>query len=123
MKATTNALKNLSLAILCAILISLPVSAQDDFVYWPNSDYDPSIPTIGEVLGYQPGDRITWHKDAIRYFTALAAAAPERMTLTEYARTWENRELIYAVVSSATNIANLQSIKSGMQTLADPRLT
>ena len=39
---------------------------QDDFDFWPNPNYDPSIPSIEEVLGYKPGERITWHRDAIR---------------------------------------------------------
>ena len=27
------------------------------------------------MLGYAPGEQITWHRDAIRYFEALEAAA------------------------------------------------
>ncbi len=98
-------------------------TAQVDFEYWPNPNYDPSIPTIEEVLGYKPGDKITWHRDAIAYFEALQAAAPDRMTITEYAQTWQERELIYAVISSPDNIANLDSAKQGMAQLADPRIT
>ena len=45
------------------------------------------------------------------------------MVITEYARSWENRELILAVVSAPENIANLDAIKSNMQRLADPRIT
>jgi len=101
----------------------MPLLAQEEFVYWPDADYDPGIPTVQEVLGYEPGDRISWHADAIRYFEALAAAAPDRMVITEYARTWENRELIYAVVSAAENISNLTTIKNNMQRLADPVTT
>ena len=75
------------------------------------------------MLGYAPGERITWHRDVIRYFEALAVAAPDRIMITEYARSWENRELILAVVSAPGNIANLDAIKSNMQRLADPRIT
>ncbi len=96
---------------------------QDDFDFWPNPNYDPSIPSIEEVLGYKPGERITWHRDAIRYFETLAEAAPDRMAITEYARSWQNRELIYAVVSAPENIRNLEAIKEGMQRLADPTAT
>lgn len=105
------------------ISAALPILAQDDFVYWPGADYDPAIPTVEEVLGYKPGDRISWHRDVIRYFETLADAAPDRMVITEYARTWENRALIYVAISAAENIANLENVKSGMQRLADPRLT
>ena len=54
-------------------LCPLGAHAQQDFEYWPNADYDPSIPTVKSVLGYAPGERITWHADALRYFEALAS--------------------------------------------------
>ncbi len=112
----------LLISIAIAVLSSLSL-AQDDFEFWPNPDYDPSIPSFEEVLGYKPGERITWHRDAIRYFETLAEAAPDRITITEYARSWQNRELIYAVVSTPENIRNLDAIKEGMQRLADPTAT
>lgn len=116
-------LRSLSLASLMILSVSLPLRAQDKFEYWPDTNYDPAIPTVYEVLGYQPGDRITWHRDAIRYFHALAEAAPDRIQLVEYARSWQGRELIYAVVSSADHSANLGEVKTNMQALADPRIT
>ena len=112
--------------LLTLVFSSMPVSStlgQEKFVYWPDAQYDPAIPTVEAVLGYAPGERITWHRDVIRYFEALAVAAPDRMMITEYARSWENRELILAVVSAPGNIANLDAIKSNMQRLADPRIT
>ena len=90
-------------AIVCAVaLLSLArmAAAQDDFQFWTDQDYDPAIPSIEQVLGYAPGERITWHRDAIRYFEALADAAPGRVQLVEYGRTWEDRVLIYAVLSA-----------------------
>lgn len=110
-----------SLSFFSLSLLSLASHAQDNFVYWPNPDYDPAIPTIEEVLGYTPGDQITWHRDVLRYFEALAEAAPEHMAITEYATSWQGRELIYAVLSSPENMANLEAIKANMQRLADPR--
>ena len=109
-------------SIATAVLSNLSLG-QDDIEFWPNPDYDPSIPSFEEVLGYKPGERITWHRDAIRYFETLAEAAPDRITITEYARSWQNRELIYAVVSAPENISNLDTIKEGMQRLADPIAT
>lgn len=102
---------------------SVPGHAQNDFTYWPDTNYDSSIPTIRDVLGYEPGDRISWHRDVIRYFQALAQAAPDRVQLVEYARSWQDRELIYAVISSAENSADLAAARANMQALADPRIT
>lgn len=104
-------------------LLSLPGWAQPDFEFWPNAEYDPSIPSIEDVLGYSPGEKITWHRDAIKYFEALAEAVPDRVVIQEYARSWQNRELIYVAISTAENIAKLDAVKQGMQNLADPRST
>lgn len=97
--------------------------AQPDFEFWPDGEYDASIPSIEEVLGYSPGEKITWHRDAIKYFEALADAAPNRVVIHEYARSWQNRELFYVAISAAENIAKLDAVKQGMQDLADPRTT
>ena len=62
---------------LAAALLTSSAYAQDDFEFWPGADYDPSVPTIEQVTGHAPGERVTWHADVIRYFDALAAAYPD----------------------------------------------
>ncbi len=111
------------LAALISILAVSHIQAQDDFVFWPDADYDPAIPTVEEVLGYSSGERVSWHRNAVRYFEALAKAAPDRVSVSQYAESWEGRELIYVVISSAENMARIDDIKAGMQKLADPRKT
>jgi|GEM_PF-3085148 len=49
----------LTAIILCTGISSTSI-AQNDFVYWPDADYDPAIPTIEQVLGYLPGERIEY---------------------------------------------------------------
>jgi len=112
-----------TVVILASCLVATVASAQDDFVFWPNANYDPAIPTVEDVLGYSPGERITWHRDAVHYFETLAEAAPGRISVTRYAESWEGRELIYVVVTSAENMARIDDIKAGMQRLVDPRQT
>ncbi|SVC29510.1 uncharacterized protein METZ01_LOCUS282364, partial [marine metagenome] len=112
------------LMAVCAVTaISFSVSAEENFVYWPDADYDPAIPSFRDVLGYGPGEKITWHSDAIRYFEALEAAAPQRIAAHSYAQSWEGRDLIYVIVTSAKNMSRIEEIKSGMQRLRDPRVT
>ena len=113
----------MALVILVGLFFANHASAADDFVFWPDADYNPAIPSFETVLGYAPGERITWHADAIRYFEALAKAAPERISVAPYAKSWEGRELVYAVVTSAENMARIDAIKANMQRLADPRKT
>lgn len=91
--------------------------------FWPNTAYDPAVPTIEKTLGYKPGDRISWHGSIVRYLETLAAAQPTRMKLWDYGKTWEGRRLVYAAIGSEANIKRLAEIKAGYQRLADPRKT
>ena len=87
----------------------------------PNTTYDPKIPTLKAVLGYDTGERITPPEDLIAYLKALHAAAPDRTVLLEYARTWERRPLSVLIVASPERIAGLEAAKRDLQRLADPR--
>ena len=108
--------------VVFALTVSASAYAQNDF-YFPGADYDPAIPTVKDVLGYEPGEKITWHRDAIRYFEALEEAAPDRISVDRYAESWEGRDLIFAVVTSAENMARIEDVKADMQRLRDPRRT
>lgn len=88
---------------------------------WPGAQYDRQIPTIEQILGYKIGERITSNEDILRYFDALAQAAPERIKIFNYGQSWEGRKLIYAVIGKPETIAHLEQFAADMQTLADPR--
>ncbi len=111
------------ITILAATFLATSVNAQDDVVFWPNADYDPAVPTIEQVTGHAPGKRITWYTDVVRYFDALAEAEPERVAVHRYAKSWEGRDLIYVVISSQENMARIDNIKSGMQSLRNASVT
>ncbi|TDJ64537.1 MAG: hypothetical protein E2O35_08690 [Proteobacteria bacterium] len=100
-----------------AALLAAAANAQQDFEYWTNADYDPSIPTVESILGHAPGERITWHKDALRYFRALESSQPDRVSVHRYASSWEGRELVYVVITSAENMRRIDDIKRDMQSL------
>ena len=102
---------------LAAALFASNAFAQDDFEFWPGADYDPAVPTIEQVTGHAPGERVTWHADVMRYFDTLAAAYPDRVTVHRYAKTWEGRDLVYVVVTSPDNMGRIDDIKAGMQRL------
>ena len=99
------------------------ITSANAFEYWPGAEYDASIPTVNDVLGYASGDRITWHRDTLRYFEALEAAAPDRVRITRYGSTWEGRELIYVIVTAPGNLSRIDAIKENMQRLRDPAAT
>jgi hypothetical protein len=97
-----------------------PMTRPATFEFWPGAAYDPAIPTLESVIGHRNGERITRPEDAVRYLSALRRAAPARMRLYEYARSWENRPLVYAVIGSEEAITRLDTIKKDIARVADP---
>lgn len=109
----------LSAAFAC---FSYSNSVQADALALDNP-YRATVPDIESVLGYPTGSRISSPEAIQQYFKVLAERFPEQVVLKSYGKTWEGRELYYAVLSSAANIARLEQITGGMQELADPRQT
>ncbi|PTB85074.1 peptidase M14, partial [Pseudidiomarina aestuarii] len=85
--------------------------------------YAASTPSIEATLGYPTGQKISSPEAIHDYFQELAKAHPDQVKLKYYGKTWEGRPLFFAIISSANNIANLDSFSEGMQQLADPRQT
>ena len=111
-----------ALAFLLAVLAAEPLCARKADEFWPGSSYDPRIPTMRQVLGYDAGERITPHGGIVRYLHALAAASP-RLKMFDYGETWEGRKLVYAAIGSAATMQRLPEIRAAMMRLADPRKT
>lgn len=112
----------LSLASSPTVLARAPLSVTPQSVeYWPGADYDPSVPSVRSVLGFEVGAEMARHEEVNRYFAALAATAPQRMRTFEYGESWEGRKLIYGVISSEKNMAQIDAVKAAMGKLADPR--
>ncbi|MCI0490730.1 MAG: peptidase M14, partial [Blastocatellia bacterium] len=110
-------------ALMLMAVLAAPLAAQNGFEFWPGANYDARIPTFKQVMGYDPGERITSHAGLMKYMEALAEAAPNQVKVFEYAKTWEGRKLIYVAVGSEANIRQLDTIRAGMQRLSDPRRT
>ncbi|MBM3791444.1 MAG: peptidase M14, partial [Acidobacteria bacterium] len=87
----------------------------------PGTRYNPGIPDLEQVTGFDFGERITPPEDIAAYFAALAKAAPDRSRLVEYARSWEGRPLHVMVIGSAERISRLDQVKADLRRLADPR--
>ncbi len=76
------------------------------------------LPSPQEFLGYTLGAKYTPHYRIVQYVQALAQAAPGRMVVKEYGKTYEGRPLMLAFISSADNIRNLESIRQNSLRLA-----
>jgi hypothetical protein len=117
----TGMARRLIQVLLAAFSIAVFTTGARAQVTPPGTTYDPAIPTVEAVLGAPSGERITTSSDVIRYLRALEAAAPGRIVVRPYARSWQNRELVYVVVGSPANIAGLETFSADMRRLADPR--
>jgi hypothetical protein len=94
---------------------------QNSFEFYPGGKYDEKIPTIESVLGYSIGERLSRHADIEKYITTLADSS-KRVELHAYGKSYEGRTLYYLVISSPKNLAKIDTIKSNLAILADPRL-
>lgn len=101
----------LILALLSLSLLPVRLSAADG-----------KAPAFREVSGHGFGERITSHAEMVRYLERLAATS-DRVKVIDQGRSWEERELPLAIVTSPENHARLEEIRSDAQRLADPRRT
>lgn len=98
-----------------------PLPALDQAVQLAaGSDYDPSIQTQSQLLGFASGVRVASPAELVKAFEAWDAAS-DKAQLFEHARSSEGRPLHHMVITSAKNMARLDEIKQGMAKLADAR--
>ncbi|MEO1405347.1 MAG: M14 family zinc carboxypeptidase [Pseudomonadota bacterium] len=105
-------------ARIAAMLIFAMVPAVSSAQSFLTATYDESIPTLEEFVGHDHGDEITSPEAVLEYIDALAAAAPDRVRVEQYAESWEGRELVYAIIASPEVIARLDDIKANIARLA-----
>ncbi len=108
-------MKKFTLLFITAFL-SISASAQlqdavERFQFDPSVSYNNSIPSPTEYLGYELGTQYTFHHQVMSYFEKLAELS-DKITFHEYARTYENRSVNYAVITSADNHSNLDKIRA-----------
>ncbi len=106
-------------AILLLAICSLGQTQKVDITYFlPDVEYDQSITTPEEYLGWQPGE---WHitHDQLNGYCRLIASQSSRVTYTEYARTYEKRPLFYLTISSEEHMANIDEIREKHVALTD----
>lgn len=93
--------------------------SDDNLPFYENGLYDESIPKPAGSVARQVDARPLRIHEIHQYFTALANSSP-RAHLVEYGRTYENRPLIYLVISSEETMAKLDQIKTNQAALANP---
>lgn len=95
-------------------------SQTKQFEFLPGSIYDNSIPKPAEILGYNIGDKPANYFEAVNYLKTLSEKSP-LISLYECGQTHQGRKLYYLIATSPKNMAQLESIKSNLLKLSDPR--
>ncbi|WP_081681342.1 M14 metallopeptidase family protein [Flectobacillus major] len=84
-----------------------------------NVSYDPAIPTPQQYFGFQVGDWHIQHEQLVGYMKKIAEVS-NRVKITEYGRTYENRPLLLLTISSPKNLANIDQIKAEHHKIVEP---
>ena len=69
------------------------------------------VPSPNKFLGYALGSHFTSHEKIAGYFREVAKAAPDRMLLKEYGKTYEGRPLLLAFIGTPENLRRLEAIR------------
>ncbi len=108
---------------LSVLLLAAPLAAGPPFDFYAQGPYREGVPRPEEFLGYPPGSLHTHHHRMESYFEALAEAAPDRIQLRTYGKSYEHKRLFLAVISSPENLGRIEEIREQNLRLADPRRT
>ena len=104
------------------ILTASTLHGQDKPLSWylPDSiTYDPSVPTPSSVLGFDVGSWHVTHDRLVQYMYAVAAGS-DRVTVQEYGRTYEERPLLYVIITAPENKDRLEEMRQEHLALSDP---
>lgn len=101
-------------------LFSAPAVAQQDYYFPEKSNFNSAIPSPEEFLGYEIGEFHTRHDRLVAYFYELAEKS-ERVHVQEIGKTYEQRPMIVATITSKENYNNLEEIRQNHLRLTDPQ--
>ncbi len=110
----------MNLRSILAVLMIISLSMLCTNINFANNSEDQAAPLFNEITGFEFGERITQHHEMVQYLQAVAEVSP-RVTLLRQGHSWEGRELLAAIVTSAENHERLDEIKQNAQRLGDPR--
>ncbi|MEM9819835.1 MAG: M14 metallopeptidase family protein, partial [Bacteroidota bacterium] len=117
-------MKKTFVLFLCWFLIGSWAFAQKKAMsyYLPDGNYNPAIPTPESVLGFQIGEWHISHDKLVMYMQALANAS-DRITLTQYGRSYERRPLLYLTITAPQNQSRIKEIQQQHLSLSDPQVS
>ena len=110
--------------LVIVIFLSLPVWAQEKITlsyYLPeNVNYAENIPVPSAVIGHEVGEWHVTHDKLVNYMKAMATANPNRIKMQISGTTYEGRQQVLLIITSAANHARLEEIRKQHVQLTDP---
>lgn len=109
----------IALVLIMSSVFSLNAQKEDLTYFLPDDiTYDTAIPTPEQYLGYQIGEWHLSHDKLVGYMREVARLSP-RVTIEEYARSYEQRPLVLLTITSEKNHKNLDKILAQRQAICD----
>jgi len=106
-------------ALLLSWMYCLP--AQDLGYYLPDSvTYNPAIPKPKDIIFHEVGEWHVTHDRLVNYMKAIAAAAPDRVTIETMGFTYERRPQVLLTITAKKNHARIAAIRQQHLQLCDP---
>ncbi len=95
------------------LFIALLSVSQEKMDYFLPTDvtYNSNIPTPEQFFGQEVGEWHLSHDQVLSYIKEIARVS-DRAVLQEYARTYENRQLVHLIFTSEANQKNLDELKA-----------
>ena len=111
----------LLIVLIALIGLNTPAHARVDLSYYlpEGTTYDPNIPTPESFFGFQIGDWHLRHDLIVNYMHTLAERS-DRIVLTQYAQTYQQRPLLLLTITSPQNHQNLAAIQTQHRQLTNP---
>jgi hypothetical protein len=115
--------KTVLLLIFCGLTF-LGFSQKKPLNYYlsDNTTYDKAIPTPEEFFGFQIGEQHVSHDLLITYMRELDRLS-DRITLQVVGRSFENRPMVYMVITSVENHKKIEQIRTDHVKLTDPSVS
>jgi hypothetical protein len=113
-------MRHLYLFLLLCLTTTVAIAQVPLTYYLPqNVTYDKKVPSPQEFLGFQVGEQHASHDQIVAYMKELDRSS-DRVSVQEYARTYENRPCLLLTISSAENLKNIERIRKEHLKLSDP---
>lgn len=90
--------------------------------YLPEINYKEDIPTPNSILNFEIGEWHITHGQLMNYMEKLCASS-NNCRLVEYARTHENKPLVYLIITGDENMQNLKNIRDHHRLLTQPEFS